>query len=127
VPAGTTIAAAKRRAAEAGLADAVFGVVAPDGRLWAVVPQAEDAAVPVERHDVVEVEAVARLVDAYRSLPAGLTGEEVLAAVEADPVGEYLVTTGEDVVGILRVADVARVLDPRVRGPRVLPARRSGP
>jgi len=63
-------------------------------------------------------------VDAYRSIPAGLTGDEVLRAVEPDPVGDYLVTSGEDVVGILRVADVARVLDPNV-GPRVVPARRS--
>jgi len=128
VPAGTTIAEATRLAADAGLAGAepVLGVVDPDGRLWAVVPEAEDATVPDERRETVEVDAVARLVDAYRSVPAGLTGDEVLRAVEADPVGDYLVTSGEDVVGILRVADVARVLDPNVRGPRVLPARRSG-
>ena len=90
----------------------VFGVVDPDGRLWAVVPEAEDATVPVDRRGSVEIDAVARLVDAYRSVPAGLTGDDVLRAVEADPVGDYLVTAGEDVVGILRVADVARVLDP---------------
>jgi Zn-dependent protease len=124
VPAGTTIAEANRLAAEAGIADAVFGVVAPDGRLWAVVPEAEDAGVPAERREFVEVDSVARLVDAYRSVPAGLTGDEVLRAVEADPVGDYLVTNGEDVLGILRVADVARVLDPSVR--RAQPARRSG-
>jgi Zn-dependent protease len=126
VPAGTTIAEANRLAAAAGIADAVFGVAAPDGRLWAVVPEAEDTGVPADRREYVEIEAVARLVDAYRSVPAGLTGDEVLRAVEDDPVGDYLVTNGEDVVGILRVADVARVLDPTVR--RVLPARarRSG-
>jgi Zn-dependent protease len=128
VPAGTTIAEANRLLADAGLADddAVLGVVAPDGRLWAVVPEAEDATVPADRRENVEVDAVARLVDAFRSVPAGLTGAEVLRAVESDPVGDYLVTSGEDVVGILRVADVARVLDPNVRGPRVVPARRSG-
>jgi Zn-dependent protease len=128
VPAGTTIAEANRLLADAGLAeaDAVLGVLAPDGRLWAVVPEAEDATVPADQREIVEVDAVARLVDAFRSVPAGLTGDEVLRAVEADPVGDYLVTSGEDVVGILRVADVARVLDPRVRGPRVVPARRSG-
>src|SRR6185503_15369596 len=124
VPAGTTIAAAARLAAEAGPDDAVLGVVDPDGRLWAVVPEFEEETVPADRRTEVEVDAVARLVDAYRSIPAGLTGDEVLRAVEPDPVGDYLVTSGEDVVGILRVADVARVLDPNV-GPRVVPARRS--
>jgi Zn-dependent protease len=126
VPAGTTIGEAYRLAADAGRAGAVFGVVDPAGRLWAVVPEAEDTAVPAERRDAVEVDAVARLVGAYRSLPAGLTGDDVLAAVEADPVGDYLVTAGEDVVGVLRVADVARVLEPRVRETRVLQPRRSG-
>jgi len=124
VPAGTTIAAAARLAAEAGPDDAVLGVVDPDGRLWAVVPEFEEETVPADRRTEVEVDAVARLVDAYRSIPAGLTGDEVLRAVEPDPVGDYLVTSGEDVVGILRVADVARVLDPNV-GPRVVRARRS--
>jgi Zn-dependent protease len=124
VPAGTMIAEARRQAADAGLPDAVLGVLAPDGRLWAVVPDGEDDSVPAGRREVVGVEAVARLVDMYPTVPAGLTGDEVLLAVESDPVGDYLVTSGEDVVGILRVADVARVLDPHV--PRVLPARGSG-
>jgi Zn-dependent protease len=126
VPAGTTITEAHRLAADAGRAGEVFGVVDPDGRLWAVVPESEDTAVPPERRDVVEVEAVARLVGTYRSVPAGLTGDDVLHAVEADPVGDYLVTAGEDVVGILRVSDVARVLDPRAGQTRVLQARGSG-
>jgi Zn-dependent protease len=126
VPAGTMVAEARRLAAGAGRPDAVLGVLTPDGRLSAVVPAGEDVAVPAERREAVEVEAVARLVEAYRTVPAGLTGDEVLLAVGADPVGDYLVTSGEDVVGILRVADVARVLDPHVRGPRVLPARGSG-
>jgi Zn-dependent protease len=123
VPAGTTIAEAHRLA---GDEDTVFGVVDPDGRLWAVVPEAEDATVPVHRRGAVEIDTVARLVGAYRSVPAGLTGDEVLRAVEDDPVGDYLVTAGEDVVGILRVADVNRVLEPGGRGPRVLQTRRSG-
>jgi Zn-dependent protease len=126
VPAGTTIAEARRLAADAGQPDAVLGVLAPDGRLWAVVPEGDDAEVAAERREVVGVEVVARLLDAFATVPAGLTGDDVLLAVRADPVGDYLVTSGEDVVGILRVADVARVLDPHVRGTRVLSARRSG-
>jgi hypothetical protein len=120
VPAGTTIAEA-HRLADAG--DTVFGVVDPDGRLWAVVPEAEDATVPVDRRDVVEIDTVARLVGAYRSVPAGLTGDDLLRAVKDDPVGDYLVTAGEDVVGILRVSDVNRVIRPTERVPLT---RRSG-
>jgi hypothetical protein len=123
VPAGTSIAEAHRLA---GDEDTVFGVVDPDGRLWAVVPEAEDAAVPADRRERVEIDTVARLVGAYRSVPAGLTGDDVLRAVEDDPVGDYLVTAGEDVVGILRVSDVTRVLEPGPGGPRVLQTRRSG-
>lgn len=120
VPAGTTIAEAHRLAEKDGT---VFGVIDPDGRLWAVVPEAEDASVPADRRESVEIDAVARLVGAYRSVPAGLTGDDVLRAVEADPVGDYLVTAGEDVVGILRVSDVNQVLKPAERVP---PTRRSG-
>jgi Zn-dependent protease len=121
VPAGTSIAEAHRLA---GAEDTVFGVVDPDGRLWAVVPEAEDATVPADRRELVEIDSVARLVGAYRSVPAGLTGDDVLRAVEGDPVGDYLVTAGEDVVGILRVSDVNRVLEPGEK--RVPQTRRSG-
>jgi Zn-dependent protease len=104
VPTGTSVAEAHRLAG--GAPGTVFGVLDPDGRLWAVVPEAEDATVPVDRREVVEIDELARLVGAYRSVPAGLTGDDVLRAVEADPVGDYLVTAGEDVVGILRVSDI---------------------
>jgi hypothetical protein len=124
VPAGTSIAEAHRLAKTAGEDDNVFGVIDPDGRLWAVVPEAEDATVPAHRRESVEIDTVARLVGAYRSVPAGLTGDDVLRAVEADPVGDYLVTAGEDVVGILRVSDVNRVLEPGEK--RVPLTRRSG-
>jgi hypothetical protein len=33
--------------------------------------------------------------------------------VQAHPGAQYLVTTGEDVVGVLHVADLATVLEPR--------------
>jgi Zn-dependent protease len=111
VPSGTTVAEAHEKATEG----TVFGVLDPDGRLWAVVPEAEDATVPVDRRGSVEIDSLARLVGDYRSLPVGLTGDDVLRAVEADPVGDYLVTAGEDVVGILRVADVNRILEAPTR------------
>lgn len=111
VPSGTTVAEAHRTAGEG----TVFGVLDPDGRLWAVVPEAEDATVPVDRRGSVEIDSLARLVGDYRSVPIGLTGDDVLRAVEADPVGDYLVTAGEDVVGILRVTDVNRILEEPTR------------
>ena len=35
--------------------------------------------------------------------------------MQANPGAQYLVTAGEDVVGVLRVADLARLLEPRRR------------
>ncbi len=109
VPSGTSVAEAHRLAG--GDNGTVFGVIDPDGRLWAVVPEVEDASVPVDRRGSVEIDSLARLVGDYRTVPVGLTGDDVLKAVEADPVGDYLVTAGEDVVGILRVSDVDRVTE----------------
>jgi Zn-dependent protease len=112
VPTGTPLGEARRRAAGAGLSHAALGVVDADERLRAVVSEGAAAAVPAEQRDWVAVDTVARTVDASRALPAGLRGGDVLKAVEDDPVGEYLVTAGEDVVGVLRVADLARFLEP---------------
>ena len=39
---------------------------------------------------------------------SGSTGEQVVRAVQAHPGAQYLVTSGEDVVGVLHVADLAR-------------------
>jgi Zn-dependent protease len=117
VPAGMSLGEARRRAAGAGLAHAALGVVDAADELRALVNEAAADAVPVDRRDWVPVDDLARRVDPARALPAGLRGGDVLRAVEADPVGEYLVTAGEDVVGVLRVADVARALEPRTRAP----------
>ncbi|WP_203900168.1 M50 family metallopeptidase [Virgisporangium aliadipatigenens] len=112
VPSGTALAEAERRAAADGAPGAALVVVGPDDRVRAVVHEAAADAVPPERRDWVAVDDVARGLDPARTLPAGTRGSDVLKAVQADPVGEYLVTAGEDVVGILRVADLARVLEP---------------
>ena len=37
----------------------------------------------------------------------------VVRAVQAHPGAQYLVTAGEDVVGVLHVADLAGVLEPQ--------------
>jgi hypothetical protein len=111
VPSGTALGEAMRRAAEAGLEHAALVVVDADDRARAVVHEAAAAAVPPERWPWVAVDTVARRVDPARAVPAGARGREVLRAVEADPVGEYLVTSGEDVVGILRVSDLERIAE----------------
>ena len=43
----------------------------------------------------------------------GLRGEDVIKAVQQHPADEFLVTSGEDVVGVLHLADLVQMLDPR--------------
>jgi hypothetical protein len=139
VPSGTPLAEAQRRHAEASArreeqaeawrtgveqpppgvvtgAGATLGVTDSAGRLRAVVDGAAAERVPVERRAWVSVDSVARDVSGMPSLAAGLTGEQVVRAVQAHPGAQYLVTAGEDVVGVLHVADLARLLEPRRRG-----------
>jgi len=117
VPSGTPLAEAQRRAAESGPPGAALMIADTTGRLTALVHQAAADAVPVSRRPWVTVDTVARSVDGLRSMPAGLRGTDVLTVLQADPGGEYLVTTDERVVGVLRAADVARVLRSGPTGP----------
>jgi len=52
------------------------------------------------------------------ALALGLTGEQVVRAVQAHPGAQYVVTSGEDVVGVLHVADLVQLLEPRRAGRR---------
>lgn len=113
VPTGTPLAEAQRRAAEAGPARAALAVSDSTGRLVGLVQPAAAEAVPVERRPWVAVDTVARGLEGIRAIPSGLRGEEVIRAVQADPGSEYLVTTGQDVVGVLHIADLAQLLEPR--------------
>jgi Mg2+/Co2+ transporter CorB len=61
----------------------------------------------------VPVDSVSRSRDAVPVLAAGLTGEQVVRALQAHPAGQYVITEGEDVIGVLRVGDVAALLEPR--------------
>jgi len=60
----------------------------------------------------VSVDTVARDLGRMPALPLGLTGEQVVRAVQAHPGERYLVVSGEDVVGVLDVTDLAAVLEP---------------
>ncbi|MEO3746907.1 site-2 protease family protein [Plantactinospora sp. B5E13] len=112
VPTGTPLAEAQRRGAAAGAPEPALGVVDSSGRLVAVVDRATAAAVPVERRPWVAVDTVARGLDRVPTLSVRLVGEEVVHAVQSHPGAQYLVTSGEDVVGVLHVADLAQLLEP---------------
>lgn len=110
VPTGTPLAEAQRRAAEAGASGGALAVADSSGRLVAVVHPEAAAAVPENRRPWVSIDSVARDLDSLRSVPAGLRGAAALRALQADPAAEYLVKRDGDVIGVLRTADVARVL-----------------
>lgn len=110
VPTGTPLAEAERRVAESGTPQATVAVTDSSGQLIALVHEQAAAAVPPERRPWVTVDAVARQATQWRTVPAGLRGAEALAALQADPAGEYLVTAGATVVGVLHAADVAALL-----------------
>ncbi|MDP9817843.1 Zn-dependent protease [Spirilliplanes yamanashiensis] len=127
VPSGTPLAEAQRRHADAAPppearrgrrprgavpAGPALGIADASGRLVALVDRAAAAAVPADRRPWVSVDSVARSVAGLPALPAGLSGEQVVKAVQAHPGAQYLVTAGEDVVGVLHVADLAEVLEP---------------
>ncbi|MEV4410543.1 M50 family metallopeptidase [Catellatospora sp. NPDC049609] len=112
VPAGTSLAEASRRAAEAGHAAPVLGVADPAGRLTALVVPEAAAAVPEQRRPWVTVETLARGIDAVATIPSAARGADVIKLLRGDPATPYLVVDGEDVVGVLTVMDVVQVLDP---------------
>ena len=116
VPSGTPLAEAQRRAADQDRPGVALAVADASGRILALVDPADAARVPVERRAWVAVDSVARRVDALPTLSAGLSGEQVVRAVQAHPGAQYLVTAGEDVLGVLHVADLAGVLEPRRAG-----------
>lgn len=113
VPSGTSLAEAVRRATEQGNPSAALGVADSSGSLVALVKREAAAAVPEQRRPWVPVETLARDIHSVGIIPAALRGEEVIKAVQQHPADEFLVTAGEDVVGVLHLADLVQMLDPR--------------
>jgi len=117
VPSGTPLSEAQRRYAEAADPGAerapVLAVVNSSGQLVGLVDETAAAQVPAERRPWITVDTVSRSLDAGRVLPAALSGLALVEAVRANPGSEYVVTVGEDVLGVLRVADVIQVLESR--------------
>ncbi len=112
VPTGTPLSEAQRRHAEQGPPGSAVLVVDGAGRPVALVDPAAAEAVPVGRRPWLGVDAVARPLAALPAVPLGLDGERLMAAVQAHPGARYVVTSGEDVVGVLHIADLAQVLEP---------------
>ncbi|MEV6634584.1 site-2 protease family protein [Actinoplanes sp. NPDC051470] len=113
VPSGTPLAEAERRGAADERDRTALGVEDSSGRLVALVDVTAAAKVPVDRRPWVPVDDVARDVGKLTALKSDLTGEQVVRAIQAYPGAQYLVVSGEDVVGVLHVADLAAVLEPR--------------
>jgi Zn-dependent protease len=113
VPSGMPLAEALRLRAASARPDAALGIVDGGGVLRAVVDPRAAAAVPVPRQPWVWVDSVARAVEGSRRIDAALRGADVIKAVQTDPATEYLVTHRDHVVGVLRVADVVRLLENR--------------
>ena len=113
VPAGTPLGEAHRRRAQDPRPNVALAVSDAAGNLTALVDPVAAERVPVDRRPWVAVDTVARSRDAVPTLALGLTGEQVVRALRAHPATQYVVTSGDDVVGVLRAGDVAEVLQPR--------------
>ncbi|MER7457846.1 site-2 protease family protein [Micromonospora sp. NPDC126480] len=109
---GTPLAEAQR-CRDAG-ADPRAALLVTDtaGRPLALVDPTAEAAVPVERRPWLAVDAVSRSLTGLPAMPVGLDGDAVMEAVQHHPGAQYVVTSGEDVVGILHIADLAQLLEP---------------
>jgi Zn-dependent protease len=113
VPAGTSLGEAQRRRSEDPRHGVVLAVADAAGNLTALVDPVAAERVPVDRRPWVTVDSVSRSRDAVPALPMDLTGEQVVRELQTRPAPQYVVIAGEDVIGVLRVGDVAAVLEPR--------------
>jgi Zn-dependent protease len=109
VPADLPLSEAVRRAQEAG----VRGLVVVDSadRIEAVVSEAAVIATPEQRRPWITVGTLSKRVDPEMVLDSRLAGESLLAAMRANPAGEYVTQdafTGE--VRVLVAEDVAKAL-----------------
>jgi Zn-dependent protease len=107
VPDDLPLSEAVRRAqdAEAGSIVTVTG----GGRPVGVVSEAALLATPEERRPWVPVSSVARTLEEGLSLPATLTGEDLILAISRTPADEYLLLEEDgQVYGVLSTADVDR-------------------
>ncbi len=111
VPSDMPLAEALRRLSDEQAGGIV--VVDRDGRPDAVVMEQAVSATPERRRPWVSVGAVARSVAGGLTLNAGLSGSDMVTAIQAHPATEYVVVDDRGgLVGVLTTADVAGVLSP---------------
>ena len=113
VPSGTSLGEAERRAAQDGRPGIAMAAADSSGRIVALADPVAASRVPMDRRPWVSLDSVARGVDALPTMPVETSGEQVVKHVQAHPGARYLVTAGEDVVGVLDVTDLAAFLEPR--------------
>jgi Zn-dependent protease len=111
VPPGTPLAEAWQRAESLGQPDAAIAVADPDGRVVGLLHQDAATRVPEDRRPWIAVEALTRRVEPSQVLSHQLSGIDLLRAVRADPGADYLVVDGEDVIGVLRGAELTTLLE----------------
>lgn len=107
VPEDLPLAEAVRRAREVDAGSIV--TVTSAGRPTGIVSEAAVLATPDERRPWVAVSAVARTLEDGLTLPATISGEELVLAISRRPAEEYLLVEEDgQIVGVLATADVDR-------------------
>jgi Zn-dependent protease len=107
VPDDLPLSEAVRRAQDAEAGSIV--TITSTGRPVGVVNEAALLATPEDRRPWVAVSSVARTLGEGLSLPAAITGEELILAISRTPAAEYvLVEEDGSVYGVLSTADVDR-------------------
>ena len=103
------LAEALRQAQEAEAGGIV--TVTSDGRPSGLVDEAAARAVPDERRPWVPVSSVSRTVEPGLTLPAAVSGADLLAALRGTPASEYLLLNPDgSMYGVLVTADVLRLV-----------------
>jgi Zn-dependent protease len=86
--------------------------VDPDGRPVRIVDEAAVAAIPEQRRPWVTVTQVSRTLGPGGTLPATLSGEQLLRWLDDHPASEYLVVQPDGgIFGVLARVDVQRAVD----------------
>lgn len=107
VPEGLPLAEAVRRAQEAHAGSIV--TVTAVGQPVGVVNEAALLATPEDRRPWIAVSTVARTLGEGLSLPAAISGEELVLAINRTPAEEYLLVEEDGrIYGVISTADVDR-------------------
>jgi hypothetical protein len=107
VPADLPLSEAVRRAQEAHAGSIV--TVTGSGSPVGVVNEAALLATPDDRRPWMAVSAVSRTLEEGLTLPATITGEDLILALTRQPAAEYLLLEDDgSIYGVLSTADVDR-------------------